>query len=38
MASRTKVIENEGANERDKKLKNGAIVDAKWQMVLVQKP
>lgn len=26
MASRTKVIENEG-----KKLKNGANVDAKWQ-------
>jgi hypothetical protein len=31
MASRTKVIENEGTNERDKKLKNGANVDAKWQ-------
>jgi hypothetical protein len=31
MASRTKVIENEATNERDKKLKNGANVDAKWQ-------
>ncbi len=31
MASKTKVIENEGKNERDKKLTNGANVDVKWQ-------
>jgi hypothetical protein len=36
MASRTKVIENEGKNERDKKLKNGANVDAKWQSWLIR--